>query len=159
MQKGTSKESRTPLKSPTPLPSEWHGLLPLQSTREDVERLLGKPTKTVDSTDIYSSDADRIDVTYSMGPCKLSGVERWSVPKDVITRIDIRPSDLRVRDLRLDPRKYARARQSHPNNWFSYWNQEDGIRVETIRTGRMEEVNSITYGPKANTQFLRCPSE
>lgn len=157
-QRESSKPKGFPKESPTPLPAEWHGLLPLQSTRADVERVLGKPRKTLDSTYVYVTDADRIDVLYSAGPCEASGVERWKVPKDVIIRIDVRPKrTLRVKDLGLDKKRYIRARESHPNNWFSYWNKEDGIRIETIRSGKVEEVNSITYGPKANSQFLRCP--
>ena len=111
------------------------------------------------ATYFYSTAQDRIDVLYSEGPCQSSEVERWKVSKDVVIRIYIRPKhSVRVKALVLDKRKYTRTRDSHPNNWFTYWSNEDGIRVETIKTGQVEEVNSITYGPKSKDQSLRCPS-
>jgi hypothetical protein len=152
-----TKSISIPRASPTPLPPAWHGFVPLESTRIDIERVLGKPEKSRYSTDVYNTADDRIDVLYSEGPCAPSEVERWNVSKDVIIRIDVRPKhSVRVTALVLDKNKYLRTRESHPNNWFTYWNKEDGIRVETIKTGQVEEVNSITYGPKAKHQSLRC---
>jgi hypothetical protein len=132
---------------------------PLKATRVEVEHLLGKPQKTSDSQSVYVTDANRVDILYSVGPCLASGVERWNVEKDVVIRVDIRPSSgLRVKDLKLDRRKYFRARESHPNNWFSYLNKDDGIRIETILSGKVEEVNSITIGPRPTDDVLRCPA-
>lgn len=159
-QRTRSKSMPTPKVSPTPLPNDWHGLVPLQSTRSDVERILGKPRKSRYSTYIYDTAHDRIDVLYSEGPCQVSEVERWKVAKDTIIRLDIRPKHtVPVKLLVLNRNKYIRTRESHPNNWFTYLNKEDGIRVETIQSGQVEEVNSITYGPKAKDQSLHCPRE
>ena len=156
-QRTRSKSTPVPKVSPTPLPNNWHGLVPLQSTRADVERLLGKPQKIRYSTYIYDTAHDRIDILYSQGRCQVSEVERWNVQKDVIIRIDIRPKHtLLVRTLNLDRNRYVRIRESHPNNWSTYSNKEDGVSVEAIQSGRVEEVNSITYGPKAKDQSLRC---
>jgi hypothetical protein len=144
--------------SPTPLPTTWHGFVPLESTRADVERVLGKPEKSLYSTSIYNTAHDRIDVLYSEGPCEASEAERWNVSRDVIIRIYVRPRySLRVNALVLDKKKYIRTRDSHPNNWFTYWNNADGIRVEAIKTDQLEEVNSISYGPRTKDHALRCP--
>ena len=157
-QRRKSISTRMPKVSPTPLATAWQDLVPLESTRADVERALGKPEISRYSTSTYNTAQDRIDVLYSEGPCLASEVERWNVRKDVIIRIDVRPKHtLRVEQLVLDKTKYLRTRESHPDNWFNYWNKEDGISVETIKTGELEEVISITYGPKAKDQSLRCP--
>jgi hypothetical protein len=147
-----------PRVSSTPLPTDWHDLVPLHSNRADAERVLGKPQKSRYSTSIYETAHDRIDILYSEGPCEASEVERWNVSKDVIIRIDVRPKQtVPVEALVLDRNRYVKTRESHPDNWFTYWNKDDGIRVETIKTGQVEDVNSITYGPKAKDQSLSCP--
>jgi len=154
------KSARVPRAAPTPLPKDWRGLVPLESTRSDVERILGKPRTGRYSTYIYDTADDRIDVLYSEGPCEATEVERWNVPKDVVIRIDVRPKlAVFVKALVLDKNRYVRIRESHPSNWFSYSNNDDGIRVETIKTGQVEEVSLITYGPKAKDQSLRCPRD
>ena len=155
-----SISTQIPKVSSTSLPTNWHDLVPLHSTRADAERVLGKPQKSRYSTHIYDTAHDRIDILYSEGPCEASEEERWNVSKDVIIRIDVRPKHtVPVKTLGLDRNRYVKTRESHPNNWFTYWNKDDGIRVETIKSGRVEEVNSITYGPKANDQSLRCPPD
>ena len=158
-QRTNSIPTSVPKVSPTPLPTAWHGLVPLRSTRADVERVLGKSEKSRYSTSFYDTTHDRIDVLYSEGPCQDSEGERWNVSKDVIVRIYVRPKHtVRVKALLLDKNKFIKTRDSHPDNWFTYRNDEDGIRVETIKTGQVEEVNSIMYGPKTKDQSLRCPS-
>jgi hypothetical protein len=64
--------------SPTPLPRAWRGLVPLQSTRADVEKVLGKSEKSHYSTYIYNTADNRIDILYSEGTCEPSEVERWN---------------------------------------------------------------------------------
>jgi hypothetical protein len=156
-QRTKSISTQTPKVGSATLPTNWHDLVPLHSTRADAERVLGKPKESRYSTSIYDTAHDRIDVLYSEGPCKTSEVERWNVSKDVIIRIDVRPKhSVPVNTLRLDSNRYVKTRESHPNNWFTYWNKDDGITVETIKSGRVEEVNSITYGPKAKDYSLRC---
>jgi hypothetical protein len=157
-QRTKSTPSPVPKVTFTSLPTNWHNLVPLHSTRADAERILGKPQKSRYSTAIYDTAHDRVDILYSEGPCETSEAERWNVSKDVIIRIDVRPKHtVLVNTLRLDKNRYVKTRESHPNNWFTYWNKEDGIRVETIKSGKVEEVNSITYGPQAKDQSLGCP--
>ena len=155
-----SNSAQIPKVTSTSLPAVWHDLVPLHSTRADAERVLGKPQKSRYSTYTFDTAHDRIDILYSEGPCEASEAERWNVSKDVIIRIDVRPKrTVRIKALALDRNSYVKTRESHPSNWFTYSNKEDGIRVETIRTGQVEEVHSITYGPKAEDRYLRCPPE
>src|SRR5215211_7734523 len=46
--------------------TEWRGIIPLISTRADVERLLGKPKEL----GRYEVNGERADIIYSDGPCK-----------------------------------------------------------------------------------------
>src|SRR5258706_11350897 len=80
---------------------DWHGVVPLHSTRADVERLLGpskKPAK--DYSSIHETEREVVLVEYSTGePCS-GGANKWKVPRgtvlsiSVALRTEIRFSDL-----------------------------------------------------------------
>ena len=67
-----------PLQVETP-PNSWRGIVPLHSTRVDVEKLLGKPISSRGATFVYDTNEQRINILYSSGKCVLSGSEKWNV--------------------------------------------------------------------------------
>jgi len=126
----------------------WRDLVPLHSTRVDVERMFGSSKMSHGFNYIYQGDNERVDVLYSAGPCKLSGVERWNVPVDTVIKVMVTPKmTLLVRDLRPDAGKYSRTQDVHPENWVHYWNLEDGITIDALLNDGCEEVISVTYQP------------
>jgi len=132
-------------------------LVPLHSSRLDVERLLGKAKTSHGLVYVYETENERVDVLYSAGPCKLSAVERWNVAPDIILRMDVRPrAKMLIQDLHLDKARYPRFQESHPENWAIYMNDEDGVMVETISYENDEQVGTITYWPRAKDKPLRC---
>lgn len=139
-------------------PNSWRGLVPLRSSRIDVERLLGKPKTSRGLTYVYETETETVDILYSAGPCKLSAVERWNVAADIILRMDVRPrGKMLIQDLHLDKLRYPRLPEAHPENWARYMNDEDGMMVETISNGKEEEVYTITYWARTKDKSLRCP--
>ena len=128
----------------------WRGLIPLQSKRADVERLLNSPRLSHGFTYVYQTGNERVDVLYSAGPCQMSGVERWKVPADTVLKIMVTPkATLLIRDLRPDATRYSRTQDAHPENWVHYWNLEDGITVDALLNDGCEEVLSVTYQASA----------
>jgi hypothetical protein len=131
--------------------------VPLQSTRGEVEKLLGKSKMSHGFTYIYENGNERVDVLYSAGPCELSGVERWNVPKDVVIWMEVFPrKSVLIKDLHLDPKKYHRFQWSHPENWVDYLNMEEGVIVHSIDWGRGEELAFFEYRPTPKDVTLRC---
>lgn len=140
-------------------PNVWRGLVPLQSTRADVEKLLGKPVSSRGSIVVYKTDEEEVAIAFSAGKCVPGSSERWNVPVDVVITIELRPNKrVLIQDLHLDPNKYRRIQQSHPENWFVYRNAEDGFMVETLVYENKEEVVVLTYFPDVKAKALRCPS-
>ena len=62
-----------------PPPNSWRGVIPLRSTRAEVEQLLGKPKISDGALVIYDTPTERVNVVYSQGPCELTEIERWNV--------------------------------------------------------------------------------
>lgn len=134
----------------------WLGLVPLQSTRIDVEQVLGKAKWSHGSTFIYETACERVNVVYSKGACEVSEVYRYNVPADVVIKFEIAPKQkIVVSTLKLS-QSYVRQQESHPANWVQYRNREDGIRVDSLIDNNVETVRVITYEPRAREKDREC---
>lgn len=145
----------------TAIPSqakEWRGIVPLHSTRADVERLLGPPSTDRSDTTFYELERERVSFTYAKGPC---GAESsgWNVPRDTVISIWItpKPNLLKLADLKLDESKYKKERDDHVQYIVNYINEVEGVsyQVDTSDDGM---VTLIKYFPAAKDGHLRCPA-
>jgi hypothetical protein len=131
----------------------WRGIVPLRSTRADVERLVGPPDKSSNSYDLGDK---KVFIQYSPGPCE-SAPSGWNVPRDTVINIEISPKEKpKLADLKLDESKYKKKRDPHYLSLVYYNDEEEGVSFEVnIDTGL---VNGITYSPAAKDNYLRCPA-
>ncbi|MBC8028497.1 MAG: hypothetical protein H7Z16_00130 [Pyrinomonadaceae bacterium] len=137
--------------------NSWRGLVPLHSTRADVDRLLGSPTFTVPSVGGYKTQSEGVMVRYVKQSCSSGGV--WNVPLDTVLEIRVTPMTTRLLDqLDLDLTKYSRTESTHPENVFYYLNPDDGVMIQTRLRGESETLTSITYEHAAKDKDLRCPT-
>src|SRR4026207_1897071 len=78
----------------------WRGIIPLQSTRAEVEALIGPPVQPNGRT--YDLKNERVNIVYANGGCNNRAVE-WNVPPDTVISITVYPqSEVRVSDLGID---------------------------------------------------------
>jgi len=134
------------------LSKEWRGIVPLHSTRADVERVLGAPTEPRGS--VYKTETENVSIWYADEPCRKGVSELWNVPRGTVLSITVYPKTKpSVADLRLDESKYKKVANTHLQGIVYLINDEDGIRIETFEG----KVNSITYTPAAKDSHLRCP--
>jgi hypothetical protein len=136
----------------------WRGLVPLHSTRTDVERLLGAPKESRGVGFKYETKDEQVFVFYSAGPCKESPLNDWNVPRDTVLSITVHPNaKLLVDDLKLDKMKYERVLDYHVQGVVYYFSKEDGVRISArLLEKEGEDVDSITYDPTAQDRSLRC---
>lgn len=136
----------------------WRGIVPLRSTRTDVERLLGAPKESRGVASTYDTENEKVLVFYSSGPCRKDASAGWNVPRDVVISFTISPkSKIPLTDLKLDRTKYKRERDLHASLGVYYINEEEGIIITTRTLEDGEDVYSITYEPSATDNYLRCP--
>jgi hypothetical protein len=136
----------------------WRGIVPLHSTRMDVERLLGSPRESRGVASTYDTEEDKVLVFYSAGPCKKGVSEEWNVPRDTVISLTVSPrAKLLVTSLHLN-NDYNRVDDPHVQGIVHYFNREDGVRIDArVLEGEGEDINSITYEPAAKDNRLRCP--
>lgn len=134
---------------------EWHGIVPLHSTRADVDRLLGPAKAPAENhSSIHETEREVVLVEYSTGePCS-GGVNRWKVPRGTVLSVSVAPrAKVRFSELHLDESQYKVTDGGHVPNYTYYTNDKEGIKVEV--TGGL--VMSISYFPGSKDKELRCP--
>lgn len=133
----------------------WRGIVPLHSTRVDVERLLGSPSETNGHSSVYKLKNENVIVHYSDEPCRADREGGWNVPRDTVVRITLAPKTVRhFSDLQLDE-KYKKTVSGDATSFVLYVNEEEGIAYEVHEEAG--QVVATYYEPAASDSRLRCP--
>ena len=137
----------------------WRGIVPLRSTRADVEKILGPPTPESKASDAatYKTKTERVFVLYSTGACDGKPSNGWNVPRGTVISISVEPTvKPKLTDLKLDESKYDKARDPEVLFLTYYTNEEEGISIEV----NTEEgaVTTFRYLPMSKDSHLRCPT-
>lgn len=137
--------------------NSWQGIVPLHSTRAEVEQLLGPPKSSFGEIYLYDTSENRVSVSYTSDPCSVNFANPTGAASDVALKIAVSPKKvLFVRDLHLNKDKYKRIQDDHPENSVHYINSVDGITVDVILDNGCEQVVGIIYHATANDREVRC---
>jgi len=129
---------------------DWRKIVPLKSTRTEVEALLGAAQGAYSA--IYQLREGSLFIEYSSGPCRPER-KGWNVRENVVVSLSFSPRHKkRVGDLRIDPKKFRKTVDQHVIGIIYYINKEDGITYE-VQDGKVE---SIEYGPPKKYDNLYC---
>ena len=144
---------------------EWRGIVPLKSTRADVERMLGRSPDVVPKYDLPD---EIVYIYYAHFPCGHKNPPGWpvappgwNVPKDTVVAVSVMPKkSVPLSRLAFDLSKFERARGDHdvPQH-FRYVNEQEGFSIEVFDFGeeRGEVVSAYGYFPTAEEEeIFRC---
>lgn len=135
----------------------WHGIVPLRSTRADVERILGPPEQNISRySALYRTSTETVMIQYAQGlPCGIGEkYSQWRVPRDTVESVLVTPMQtLHIADLGIDESKYEKQQGGHLRNDVYYINEQTG---ESLRVF-MDEVQGMSYFPGTLAKDLRCP--
>jgi hypothetical protein len=130
---------------------QWRKIVPLRSTRADVERLLGPKEKSYGV--VYELKNGALFIEYSSGPCRKDRDGGWNVPDDVVVSYSFSATNKpRFSTLRLNRSQFRRVVDTHTIGIIYYVNAKDGIMYE-VQGGR---VQSIEYYPPQRYDHLQC---
>src|SRR5690242_3681166 len=116
----------------------WRGIIPLHSTRADVESLLGKALP--DRDHLYQTEDHFVSVDYAKGPCE-GWPSGWNVAANTVLSLSVRPNrDLTFSDLHVDESKFSMAFDDTLTTYYA--NRREGIQYSISHEGI---VNSIKY--------------
>lgn len=134
---------------------EWRRVVPLRTTRAEVERRLGKPRGGY-----HELKTERAFVVYSGGR-GCDGGEGWNVPRNTVVQIIVTPKKrLRLSALRLDMKKFAKSADPEVPTHALYTDKEAGLTYEVFEGGGADDglVLHTQYDPSAKDERLRCPA-
>lgn len=128
----------------------WRGIVPLHSTREDVEKILGEPSRL---DYIYDLDEGTVRIVYAKQVCEQglpSNWGNWNVPRDTVTNIIVE-TDIPVGQLKIpNLRRY----KWYTDRSLTTFYHLPGPGLEySVKNGR---VLDITYGPTTKDNHLLC---
>src|SRR2546425_11830382 len=113
----------------------WRAIVPLHSTRADVERLLGAPGDSCRCQYKTSSELVRID--YSIERCGKGERSTFNIPPDTVLGITLHPKAQPLFcELGLDITKLKKTEDPELRGYFAYTNNDDGIEYNVTIEGR-----------------------
>ena len=128
------------------LAKEWRGIVPLKSTRTDVERHFGKPDKWGN----YQVGDERVSFEYSDGPCtdlyRTLGKDSCycSLEVGTVLSISVETTGRRmISDLKLDMKRIKRTPINPFPHTFEYADRTEGVNYEVDESEN--RVRSIEY--------------
>lgn len=147
------------LLSPVCFPGEkgWRGIVPLHSTRSDVEKLFGRPSNQCMCA-YYSEDVN-VFVVYAAGDCKNGGTAGWNVPPDTVIRFDVVPKKERSLS-KLGMSLVGLRKMDDPEVKNAVYYVDDSENITIALNKVTNEVQEIHYGPTVEDSrkaSLRCP--
>lgn len=137
----------------------WNGITPLKSTREDVEKILGKPEplSVAKYAAGYKTKEGKVFVLYSTGMCDVNSAHGWNIPELTVISISFDPdypNPYIFSDLKIDRSKFERHPDPGSLHLVSYANEVDGI-VLTVDTSD-DTVRNFGYFPESKYNCLKC---
>lgn len=128
-----------------PIENGWKGIRVFQTSRIEVEKILGKPVeKRV--YERYETDDAFVDIAYSISPCSNDGDGRFNVPKDVIIEYSIvLKKGIELSNFKWKKDLYKRYEDPHLRNLTHYGNPKDGINFTTNTNDGTEKVSIIYF--------------
>ena len=134
----------------------WRGIVPLHSTRSQVEQLLGPPTEQTNPyAVVYKTANETVFIYYAKGrPCGIGEkYSRWRVVRNTVIEIFITPiPELPLSQFTIDESKYKKLTVGHLSE-TRYVNAREGEALTVLGN----EVRSIDYFPAADDSHLACP--
>ena len=128
----------------------WRGIVPLKSTRADVLRILGKPSRL---DYIYDLDEGTVRIMYARQRCAQgipSGWGNWNVAPDTVINIRVEV-DFPVKKLPI--RNLQRYKWYTDDSLTTYYRlNAQGLEYEV----QSQRVVGITYGPTTRDKHLLC---
>lgn len=135
----------------------WTKLRPLVSSRQDVERILGKPVKP--EINQYENEREIIVVWFSEGTCKQHKESIYNVPKGTVVALLVslkqRTNLSELIDIRAEP--YDRQPDRRLPKFVDYSNSDGSFRFQTVVLENGQEVvHFVATSPSDRDSALRC---
>lgn len=134
----------------------WRGIVPLHSTRSQVEQLLGPPTETINIYSVvYKTPHETVLIDYAKDrPCGIGErYSQWRVAPNTVIEIFVTPMPgSPLSQFTIDESGYKKLIRGHLSE-TRYVNAREGEALTVVGN----EVRSITYFAASDDSHVECP--
>ena len=137
---------------------EWHGIIPLYSSRNDAERLLAPlAIKPVWYTSFFceykTMDGDSVSIWYSTESCNNTSEEGWNVSPGTVIVMTVYPrTKISILSTGLNLNNFEVTASGHVGGVTRYTDYIEGLSIE-VNNGI---ATSYEYFPAAGDYHLKC---
>jgi hypothetical protein len=132
----------------------WRGITPLTSTKAEVLKILGKPSKSDEGSFYYDLPKEIVVIDFARGTCDEVGGKfgfGWNVTRDKVTIIGMIPKTRMTQESAGVTNSFKR--DDHYADFVYFTNSDEGLQVEVHN----EFVTNIQYEPTSKDESLKCP--
>lgn len=138
----------------------WKGIKPLKTDKVTVEKILGKPTASMDGFYNYDLPDAFVHINYTNEPCQKAyhGRGKYDVLEDTVLDYQITlQQDVKLKDLKFQREKYERQIDPEQNKLIYYINRDDAILIKVSIVDNIEYVGQIIFDPSpADKKKFAC---
>ena len=136
---------------------EWQSLVPLVTTRNEVETALGAPSSGKEYILVYDTTEERVTVWYGGAKTAATDDCRWDTPNETLFKFVLAPKKkARLADVTIDLAKYQKQKALEMVQDYYYYNENEGITITTRMVEGEEILLSIERGPDAAQRKTYC---
>lgn len=139
----------------------WKNLVAMESTRRDVESVLGKPAKYFETYGLYDTEIGRFSVWYSDGKCLPKRVgKQYAISKGLFVGLRFTPNPDTPLSLYLSDSILTTRVVSEETNTIFYFSPDRRLVFEAwvTREGR-EMLHAMELRPAAGEESRLCGSK
>ena len=138
--------------------NQWRGIRPLKSSREEVEKILGRPIppgNVVRELAEYQTVDGVASILYSTGSCYSNPPSGWDVPEQTVVDIVFYPkAQPTFSELKLDLNKFEKRADPEITYIDEYSNYFEGVRVTVDREKSV--ILKFTHFPDEKDRSRAC---
>lgn len=139
---------------------EWRTLVPLVTTRHEVEAELGAPSSGKEYILVYDTTEERVTVWYGGAKSAATDDCRWDTRKETVFNFVLAPKKkVRLADVNIDLAKYQKQKALEMVQDYYYYHENEGITLTTRMVEGEEILLSIERGPDAAQRKAYCCKE
>lgn len=136
---------------------DWKALLPLVTTRTEVEAALGAPASGKGNIFVYETPNEKVSVWYGGGKSLGTEVCCWKVPNEILFKFVLAPKRVvPVAEMDIDLGAFRKQKAPEMVNDYYYYSENEGVTITTRILEGEEVLLSIERGPNSAQREGHC---
>lgn len=136
---------------------DWKSVVPLVTTRAQVEANWGSPVAGSGYVVQYETASEKIMVWYGGAKSAENDACRWKVSNDTLFQFVLAPKEsVRLSDVNINLASFEKQKAREMVNDYYYYNDNEGITITTRVTDGEELLLNIERGPTSAERKKHC---